>query len=59
MATLQIQTYLQIAERTVGLLSSRFGADVTVAGMQIAQVGGLLGLAHVDAVQQNVGAGAA
>jgi len=26
--------------------------------MQIAQVGGLLGVAHVDAVQQDVGAGA-
>jgi len=31
---------------------------IAVAGMQIAQVGGLLGVAHVDAVQQDVGAGA-
>lgn len=35
------------------------GIQITVTGMQIAQAGGLLGVAHVDAVKEDVGAGAA
>jgi len=40
------------------LLAGGSRVEIAVAGMQIAQVGGLLGVAHVDAVQQDVGAGA-
>lgn len=52
-------TYLQIAERAIGLLAWRLGIQIDIAGMQIAEVGWLLCVAHVDTIQQNVRAGAA